>query len=184
MYVFDTHIVFCYQEDKDTCICIARLFVSSLSFQTPAAAEKRLWAACAWLKQVLTGCWKRASRHIWCAVHSQHYLRLALPSIIGHHFFHETLSSVYCCFLYEMAIFALRCGLRGTIPEWWAEVSRPNGLGLPCGFIALYRWITVLKNDCPQRSPFLGWGKRAADLKHAVLSRLAILGKKWPTLRR
>lgn len=120
--------MFCYQKDKDTCICIAPfLFVSSLSFQTPATAEKRLWAACMWLKQVLTGCCKRASRHVWCAVHS-HYLRLASPSIIGHRFFHETLSSVYYYFfLYEMVIFALHCGLcanhsravsRSQLPKW------------------------------------------------------------------
>lgn len=41
MYAFNTRVAFCYRRDKDTCICIAPfLFVSSLSFQTPATADK------------------------------------------------------------------------------------------------------------------------------------------------
>lgn len=140
-----------------------------------------VWAARVWLKQVLMGGWKRASRHIWCAVHSQHYLHLVLPSIIGYNFFHETLSFISYYFLYEMVIFALRIvqyhsrGVsRSQLPKWhrlamWlhcplsvdncAEEWLPIALPFP-GMMETWSWLKTC-------SPVMtgNTGKKATDFE-------------------
>lgn len=131
-------------------------FVFSQAFQTPTAAVKMVWAACAQLKLSAQRLQKEGNL-LCCTL----IFILALLSVTGHSFLPEALSSIYHDFSHEMVAFAgtgaaqyhCRVVSHCQLPKWlWLALCLHCSLSV----------IAVLKYEPPQHSPF--WDEGSMQL--------------------